>query len=96
MIINFNELKSESVIFYQLMNEVMLDLNMFSLRMLYRILRDINGIGIVTVYGEMFLTNTIIKKKFLHPKEFECSNYLQQCIQPQWWKKYGILFLTCP
>ena len=65
----FNELKSENVIFNQLINEVMLDLNMFSLRVLNRIFRDINGIGIITIYDEMFLTNTIIKKKFLHQKE---------------------------
>ena len=35
------------------------------------IFRDVNGIGIVIVNGEMFLTNTIVKKKFLHPKELD-------------------------
>ena len=48
---------------------MMSDLNMCSSRVLNEIFRDVNGIGIVTIYGKMFLTNTIIKKKFLHPKE---------------------------
>ena len=68
LIINVNELKSESVIFNQSANEVVSDVNMFSLGVLDGIFGDFNGIGLVTVYGEMFLTNTIIKKEFLHPK----------------------------
>ena len=40
---------------------------MFSSRMLNRILRDVDGTGIVTVDGKMLLTNTIIKEEFLHP-----------------------------
>ena len=47
----------------------MLDLNVFGPRVLNRIFRDIYGIGIVTIDSKMFLTNTIIKKKFLHPKK---------------------------
>ena len=62
-----NELKSKSTIFYKLLNEVMLNLYVFSSRMLNWILRDVDGTGIVTVDSEMFLTNTIIMKKFLHP-----------------------------
>ena len=66
LIISVNELKSESTIFDKLPNEVVLNLYVFSLRMLNRILRDVNGTGIVTIDGKMFLLNTIIKEKFLH------------------------------
>ena len=62
-----NELKSESTIFDKLSNEVMSNLYVFSSRMLNRILRDVDGIGIVTIDGKMLLTNTIIKEEFLHP-----------------------------
>ena len=67
LIISVNKLKSESIIFNKLSNEVMSNLYIFSSRMLNRILRDVNGIGIVTIGGKTFLTNIIIKKKFLHP-----------------------------
>ena len=62
-----NELNSESTIFDKLPNEVMSNLYVFNSRMLNRILRDVNDTGIVTINGKMFLTNTIIKEKFLHP-----------------------------
>ena len=65
-----NELKSESTIFKQLMNEVMSDLNVFGLRVLNMIFRDIDGTGIITIDSKMLLTNTIIKKEF--------------CIQTSW------------
>ena len=67
LIINVNELKSKSTIFDKLLNEVMSNLYVFSLRMLNRILRDIDGTGIITIDGKMILTNTIIKEEFLHP-----------------------------
>ena len=67
LIISVNELKSESTIFDNLPNEVMSNLYVFSLKMLNRILRDVDGTGIVTIDGKMFLTNTIIKEEFLHP-----------------------------
>ena len=67
LIISVNELKSESTIFDKLPNEVMPNLYVFSSRMLNSILRDVDGIGIVTIDGKMFLTNTIIKEEFLHP-----------------------------
>ena len=67
LIIGVNELKSESTIFDKLPNEVMSNLYVFGSRMLNRILRDVNDIGIVTIDSEMFLTNTIIMKEFLHP-----------------------------
>ena len=64
-----DELKSESTIFDKLPNEVMSNLYMFCSRMLNRILGDVNGIGIVTIDGKMFLTNTIIKKEFLQTQK---------------------------
>ena len=67
LIISVNKLKSESTVFDKLPNEVMSNLYMFSSRMLNQILRDVDGIGIVTVDGKMLLTNTIIKEEFLHP-----------------------------
>ena len=67
LIISVNKLKSESTIFDKLLNEVMLNLYVFNSRMLNRILRDVNGTGIVTTDSEMFLTNTIIMEEFLHP-----------------------------
>ena len=66
LIIGVNKLKSENTIFDKLPNEVMSNLYVFGLRMLNRILRDIDDIGIVTIDGEMLLTNTIIMKEFLH------------------------------
>ena len=67
LIISVNELKSESIIFDKLPNEVMSNLYVFSSRMLNNILRDVDGTGIVTIDGKKFLTNTIIKEEFLHP-----------------------------
>ena len=65
-IISVNELNSESTIFDKLPNEVMSNLYVFSSRMLNRILRDVDDIGIVTIDGKMFLMFTIIKEEFLH------------------------------
>ena len=62
-----NELKSESTIFDKLPNEVMSNLYVFSLRMLNRVLRDVDGTGIVTIDDKMFLMNTITNEEFLHP-----------------------------
>ena len=67
LIIGVNKLKSESTIFDKLPNEVMLNLYVFGSRMLNRILRDVDGTVIVTIDGEMLLTNTIIMEEFLHP-----------------------------
>ena len=69
LIIGVNELKSESTIFDKLPNEVMSNLYVFGSRMLNQILRDINGIGIVTIDCKMLLTNTIIMEEILHPQE---------------------------
>ena len=67
LIISVNKLNSESTIFDKLPNEVMSDLYVFGSRMLNRILRDVNGTGIVTVDSKMLLTNTIIMEEFFHP-----------------------------
>ena len=67
LIIGANKLKSENTIFDKLPNEVMSNLYVFGSRMLNRILRDVDGTSIVTIDGEMLLTNTIILEEFLHP-----------------------------
>ena len=67
LIIGVNKLKGENTIFDKLPNEVMSNLYVFGSRMLNRILRDVDGTGIVTIDGEMLLTNAIIMKEFLHP-----------------------------
>ena len=67
LIIGVSKLKSESTIFDKLLNEVMSNLYVFGSRMLNRILRDVNGTGIVIVDSKMLLTNTIIMEEFLHP-----------------------------
>ena len=66
LIISVNKLKSKSTIFDKLPNEVMSNLYVFSLRMLNRILRDVDDTGIVTIDGKMLLKNTIIMEEFLH------------------------------
>ena len=73
LIISVNKLKSENTIFDKLLNEMMLNLHMFGSRMLNRILRDVDGTGIVTIDGEMLLTNTIIMEEFLHPYELSAT-----------------------
>ena len=67
LIIGVNKLKSENTIFDKLPNEVMSNLYVFGSRMLNQIVRNVDGIGIVTIDGEMLLTNTIIMEEFLHP-----------------------------
>ena len=67
LIIGVNKLKSENTIFNKLPNEVMSNLYVFGLKILNWILRDVDGTGIVTIDGEMLLTNTIIMEEFLHP-----------------------------
>ena len=67
LIISVNKLKSKSTIFDKLSNEMMSNLYVFSSRMLNQILRDVDGIGIVTIDGKMMLTNIVIMKEFLHP-----------------------------
>ena len=69
LIIGVNKLKSENTIFDKLPNEVMSNLYVFGLKILNWILRDVDGTGIVTIDGEMLLTNTIIMEEFLHPQE---------------------------
>ena len=64
LIIGVNKLKSENNIFNKLPNEVMSYLYVFGSRMLNWILRDVDGIGIVTIDGKMLLTNIVIMKEF--------------------------------
>ena len=64
-----DELKSECAIFNKFPNKVVSYLYMFCSRMLNRIFRDVNGTSIVAINSKMFLTNTIIKKEFLHPQK---------------------------
>jgi len=78
------------------MNEVMSDFNMFSSRVLNKIFRYVDGTRIVTVYGEMFFTNTIIKKKFLHPKELSAATTSSIVFCLSNGKRDGVLFLTHP
>ena len=80
LIINVNELKSQSTIFDKLPNEVMLNLYVFSSRMLNRILRDVYGTGIVTIDSKIFLTNTIIKE-FLHLQKLGATTTGSQCYE---------------
>ena len=67
LIINVDKLKSKNTIFNKLLNEVVSNLYVFSSRTLNRIFRDVDGTGIVTIDGKMFLTNTVIMEEFLHP-----------------------------
>ena len=67
LIVGVNKLKSKNTIFDKLPNEVMSNLYVFGSRMLNQIVRNVNGIGIVTIDAEMLLTNTIIMEEFLHP-----------------------------
>ena len=67
VIISMNEFKSKRTIFDKLPNKVILNLYMFGSKMLNWVLRDVDGTGIITVDSEMFLTNTVIMEKFLHP-----------------------------
>ena len=66
LIISVNKLKSENTIFDKLPNEVTSNLYVFGSKMLNRILRDVDGTSIVTIDGEILLTNTIIMEEFLH------------------------------
>ena len=69
LIISVNKLKNENTIFDKLPNEAMLNLYVFGSRMLNWILREVDGTGIVTIDGEMLLTNNIIMEEFLHPEQ---------------------------
>ena len=67
LIISVNKLKSKSIIFEKLLNKVMSNLYVFSSRMLNQILKDVDGTSIVTVDGNILLTNIVIIEEFLHP-----------------------------
>ena len=86
-----NKFKSKSTIFNQLTNEVMSNLNVFSSRMLNRIFRDVDGTGIVTIYSEMLLTNSIIKE-FLHPKKLGTTATSSNIFSLNSGERNGVLF----
>ena len=67
LIISVNEFKSKRASFGKFPNEVMSNLYEFGSRMLNRVLRDVDGTNIVIVDNDMFLINTVIMEKFLHP-----------------------------
>ena len=96
LIISVNKFKGESTIFNQLTNEVMSDLNVFCSRMLSRIFRDVDGIGIVTIYSEMLLKNTIIKKEFLHLKKFGTTTTSSNVFSLSSGERDEVLFLAHP
>ena len=83
LIISVNKPKSENTIFDKLPNEVTPNLYVFGSKMLNRILRDVDGTSIVTIDGEILLTNTIIMEEFLHLWELSAttigSNVLSFC-----------------
>ena len=90
-----DEFKSKCTIFDKLLNKVMSNLYVFGLRVLNRVLRDVDGTGIVTVDSEMFLTNTVIVKKFFASIEVGCNSYQQQCTQPlQWIMRWNSAFCS--
>ena len=95
LIISVNKFKGESTIFNQLTNEVMSDLNVFCSRMLSRIFRDVDGIGIVTIYSEMLLKNTIIKE-FLHLKKFGTTTTGSNVFSLSSGERDEVLFLAHP
>ena len=78
------------------MNEVMSDLNVFGPRVLNRIFRDIDGTSIVTIDSKIFLTNTIIKKKFLHPKKLGVVATSSNVFSLSYGERDRILLLTHP
>ena len=96
LIITVDELKSEFAIFDKLLNEVVSNLYMFCSRMLNRNFRDVNGTGNVTIDGKMFLTNTIIKKEFFHPKKLGAIAIGSNVSSLSSRKRDGVLLLTHP
>ena len=74
----------------------MLDLNVFSSRMLNRIFWDIIGTGIVTIFSEMLLTNAISKKKYLYPKTLSAATTNCNLFNLNSGERYGFLLLTHP
>ena len=66
-IISVNELKSKCTIFNKLTNKVMLNLFVFSSRMLNRIFRDIDGTSIVIINSETEFCFLLIQETRLLP-----------------------------
>ena len=78
------------------MNEVMSDLNVFGPRVLDRIFGDIDGTCFVTIDSKMLLTNTIIKKELLHPKNLGTTATNSNVFNLRSGKRDRVLFLAHP
>ena len=77
LIVSINEFKSKSTIFNQVTNEVMSDHNVFGLRVLNMIFRDIYGIGNVTVDSKIIFDKYHNQEEVFASKEVRCNNYQQ-------------------
>ena len=70
-ILTFNRdiLKCHSLSFNKILNKVISNLYVFSLRVLNRVLRDINSTRIITINNHGVLCYPIINLKLFHPKK---------------------------
>ena len=70
-ILTFNRdmLKTHNLSFNKIPNEVISNLHVLSLRMLNRVLRDINSTRVITINIHGILGNPIISQKLFHPKK---------------------------
>ena len=62
-------LKTHNLSFNKISNEVISNLYVLSLRMLNRVLRDINSTRVITINNHGILGYPIISQKFFHPKK---------------------------
>ena len=62
-------LKTHNLSFNKIHNEVISNLNVLSLRMLNRVLRDINSTRVITINNYSILGYPIISQKLFHPKK---------------------------
>ena len=62
-------LKTHNLSFNKIPNEVISNLYVLSLRMLNRVLRDINSTRIMTINNHGILAYPIISQKLFHPKK---------------------------
>jgi len=59
--------------FHKITDEMMLDVYMLDTRMLNKILGNINCTCVVIVDGHGFISETIVKEKFLHPDQLSAT-----------------------
>ena len=62
-------LKTHNLSFNKIPNELMSNLHVLSLRMLNRVLRDINSTRVITINNHGILGYPIISQKLFHPKK---------------------------